>query len=47
MHRDNYKRLGIQERENISRGLAREKTVRAIAMEMNRSASTATWSPGW
>lgn len=40
MHRDNYKRLAIQERENISRGLAQAKTVRAIAWEMNRSAST-------
>jgi IS30 family transposase len=40
MQKDNYKRLAIQERENISRGLAQKKTMRAIAGEINRSAST-------
>ena len=42
MQKSNYKRLGIQERENISRGLAQMKTVRAIAREINRSPSTIT-----
>jgi IS30 family transposase len=42
MQKDNYKRLVIQERENISRGLAQKKTMRAIAMEINRSPSTIT-----
>jgi len=42
MQKDNYKRLVIQERENISRGLAQKKTIRAIAMEINRSPSTIT-----
>ena len=40
MQKENYKRLGIQERENISRGLAQQKTLRAIARDMNRSPST-------
>ena len=40
MQTENYKRLAIQEREDISRGLAQQKTLRAIAREMNRSAST-------
>ena len=40
MRKDNYKRLEIQERENISRGLAQKKTIRAIAREINRSPST-------
>lgn len=40
MQTENYKRLAMEERENISRGLAQEKTIRAIAREMNRSAST-------
>lgn len=40
MQRNNYKRLAIQERESISRGLAQMKTMRAIAREINRSAST-------
>ena len=40
MQKENYKRLGIQERENISRGLAQQKTLRAIARGMNRSPST-------
>lgn len=40
MQKDNYKRLAIQERETISRGLAQERSMRAIAREMNRSAST-------
>ena len=40
MQKRNYKRLGIEEREHISRGLAQKKTIRAIAMEINRSAST-------
>lgn len=42
MQKDNYKRLAIQERESISRGLAQEKTMRAIAREINRSPSTIT-----
>ncbi len=42
MQRDRYNRLAIQERENISRGLAQEKTIRAIAREINRSPSTIT-----
>ena len=40
MQKGNYKRLGMQERENISRGLAQQKTLRAIARGMNRSPST-------
>jgi len=40
MQKDNYKRLAIQERENISRGLAQKKTMRAIGRELNRSPST-------
>ena len=40
MQKDNYKRLVIQERENISRGLAQKKTMRAIGRELNRSPST-------
>ena len=40
MQKDTYKRLGIQERECISRGLAQKKTMRAIGKEINRSAST-------
>jgi len=40
MQKDNYKRLTIKERENISRGLAQKKPIRAIAREMNRSPST-------
>lgn len=40
MQKSNYKRLTIQERENISRGLAQKKTIRAVAMEINRSTST-------
>jgi IS30 family transposase len=42
MQKENYKRLGIHERENISRGLAQQKTLRAIAREINRSPSTIT-----
>ncbi|MCJ7518531.1 MAG: helix-turn-helix domain-containing protein [Anaerolineaceae bacterium] len=42
MQKDNYKRLSIQERESISRGLAQKKTMRAIAREINRSPSTIT-----
>ena len=40
MQKENYKRLTIQERENISRGLAQQKTYRAIAKELKRSPST-------
>jgi IS30 family transposase len=40
MQKNKYKRLGIEEREQISRGLAQKKAIRAIAMEINRSAST-------
>jgi len=40
MQKDNYKRLVIQERESISRGLAQKKTMRAIGRELNRSPST-------
>lgn len=40
MQKENYKRLDKQERENISRGLAQQKTLRAIAMEINRAPST-------
>jgi IS30 family transposase len=40
MQKDKYKRLAIQERESISRGLAQKKTMRAIGKEINRSAST-------
>ena len=40
MQKENYKRLTIQERENISRGWAQQKTLRAIAKELNRSPST-------
>ena len=40
MQKEIYKRLTIQERESISRSLAQEKTLRAIAKEMNRSPST-------
>jgi len=40
MQKDKYKRLAIQERKNISRGLAQKKTIREIAREMNRSPST-------
>ncbi len=42
MQRVNYKRLAIQELENISRGLAQKKSMRAIAREINRSPSTIT-----
>lgn len=42
MQKSNYKRLGIQERESISRGLAQEKTMRAIAREIKRSPSIIT-----
>ena len=42
MQKDNYKRLAIQEREGISRGLAQEKTMQAIAREIKRSPSTIT-----
>lgn len=42
MQKIKYKRLGIQERENISRGLAQMKTMREIAREINRSPSTIT-----
>ena len=42
MQKDKYKRLGIQERENISRGLAQKETIRAIASDINRSPSTIT-----
>ena len=40
MQTENYRRLAIQERENISRGLAQQKTLRIIAKELNRSPST-------
>ena len=40
MQKENYKRLGMQERENISRGLAQQKTLRAIDRDINRSPST-------
>jgi IS30 family transposase len=40
MQKENYKRLEIQERENISRGLAQQKTYRAIAKDLNRAPST-------
>ena len=42
MQKGNYKRLAIQERESISRGLAQKKTMRAIAREINRAPSTIT-----
>lgn len=42
MEKDNYKRLALQERESISRGLAQKKTMRAIAREINRTPSTIT-----
>jgi transposase, IS30 family len=42
MQKENYKRLEIHERENISRGLAQQKTMRAIAREIDRSPSTIT-----
>lgn len=40
MQKENYKRLTIQERENISRSLAQQQTLRAIAKELNRAPST-------
>jgi transposase, IS30 family len=40
MQKENYKRLTIQERENISRSLAQQITLRIIAKEMGRSPST-------
>ncbi len=42
MQKSDYKRPGIQERESISRGLAQQRTMRAIAREINRSPSTIT-----
>jgi len=40
MQKENYKRLTIQERENISRSLAQQITLLAKAKEMGRSPST-------
>jgi len=40
MQKNNCKRLEIQERENISRGLVQKKTIQAIAREINRSPNT-------
>lgn len=40
MQREKYKRLAIEEREYISRGLAQKQTIRAIAEGIKRSAST-------
>jgi len=40
MQKEKYKRLMIQERESISIGLAQNKTIRTIAKEISRSAST-------
>ena len=40
MQKENYKRLTIQERENISRSLAQQQTLRTIAKELNRAPST-------
>jgi IS30 family transposase len=40
MQKGKYKRLGNEERESISRGLAEKRSIRAIAKEINRSPST-------
>jgi len=40
MQKQKYRRLGNQERESISRGLAQERSIREIAREIGRSAST-------
>jgi transposase, IS30 family len=40
MQKQKYKRLRNQERESISRGLAQKKSIREIAREIGRSAST-------
>ena len=42
MQKEKYKRLGNEGRESISRGLAQKRSIRAIAREINRSASTVT-----
>lgn len=42
MQKQKYKRLGNEERESISRGLAQKGSIRAIAREINRSPSTVT-----
>ena len=47
MQKDNYKRLAIQERESISRGLAQKKSMRSIAREINRSPSTISREIKW
>ena len=40
MQKQKYKRLGNQERESISRGLAEKRSIREIAREIGRSPST-------
>lgn len=40
MQKQKFKRLGNQERESISRGLAQKKSIREIAREIGRSPST-------
>ena len=40
MQKQKYKRLGNQERESISRGLAQKRSIREIAREIGRSPST-------
>jgi len=40
MQKEKYKRLGNQERESISRGLAQKRSIRAIGREIGRSPST-------
>jgi IS30 family transposase len=40
MQKQKYKRLGNQERESISRGLAQKRSIREIAKEIGRSPST-------
>jgi len=42
MQKKKYERLGIQERESISRGLEQKKAIREIAREIGRSPSTVT-----
>ena len=40
MQKHKYTRLGNQERESISRGLAQKRSIREIAREIGRSPST-------